>query len=156
MELNIYLILAQIINFWILFFIFKKFLWDKLIVLIKERRTELEKLWNVETNVKIRMDEVENEATKLLEEARDKAHGIEKSAEEFSKQNTSITLEKAEKEAKYILESAKSELEKDRLDMANAMKSKILDLSLKLNSKIFTKESANKDFLEKELEVLTK
>ena len=42
------------------------------------------------------------------------------------------------------------------LDMANSMKSKILDLSLKLNSKIFWKESSNKELFEKELEVLTK
>jgi hypothetical protein len=40
--------------------------------------------------------------------------------------------------------------------MVNSMRSKILDLSLKLSSKIFSKESANKDFLEKELDVLTK
>lgn len=41
-------------------------------------------------------------------------------------------IEKAEKEASHILVSAKTEIEKDRLDMANSMKSKILDLSLKI------------------------
>ncbi len=102
------------------------------------------------------MEETDSQIARLLEDARDKANGIEKSAKALSKQNISKSLEKAEKEAKYILESAKSELEKERLDMVNSMKSNILNLSLKLNSKIFTKESANKDFLEKELEVLTK
>lgn len=40
--------------------------------------------------------------------------------------------------------------------MENEMKDKILDLSLKLNSKIFDKETTNKDFLEKEYDLLTK
>jgi hypothetical protein len=34
------------------------------------------------------------------------------------------------------------------------MKSKVVDLVLKLNGKMFNKESANKDFMEKELEAL--
>ena len=61
-----------------------------------------------------------------------------------------------EKEAEYMLESARTQIEKERLDMENNMKTKILDLSLKLNSKIFNKESANKDFIEKEYDLLVK
>jgi len=91
-----------------------------------------------------------------LDEARVSASKIEKTAEELSKQNTAKTLDKANKEAEYILESAKSQTEKDRLDMVNSMRSRVLDLSLKLSSKLFSKETANKDFLEKELDVLTK
>ena len=55
-----------------------------------------------------------------------------------------------------MLESARTQIEKERLDMENNMKTKILDLSLKLNSKIFNKESANKDFIEKEYDLLVK
>jgi len=91
-----------------------------------------------------------------LDEARANASKIEKTADELSKQNTAKTLEKASKEAEYILESARSQIEKDKLDMVNSMRSKVLDLSLKLSSKLFSKETANKDFLEKELDVLTK
>jgi len=91
-----------------------------------------------------------------LDEARVNASKIEKTAEELAKQNTAKNLEKANKEAEYILDSARSQIEKDKLDMENSMRSKVLDLSLKLSSKLFSKETANKDFLEKELNVLTK
>ena len=47
-----------------------------------------------------------------------------------------------------------ADIEKERLSMVNTMKSKIVDLSLKLNEKIFRHEKANKDFMEKELEAL--
>jgi hypothetical protein len=35
--------------------------------------------------------------------------------------------------------------------MMSGIKSKVIDLSLKLNEKLFTSEKANKDFMEKEL-----
>ncbi len=153
---KIELVLAAMINFWILFFMFKYFLADKLAKAIDERRAHLKASDEAEDLAQVKIDEAELEASKIVEDARAKALGIEKSAEDLSKQNTAKTVAKAEQEAKYILESAKVETEKDRLDMVNSMKSKILDLSLRLSSKIFNKESANKDFLEKELEVLTK
>ena len=93
---------------------------------------------------------------KSAKKARKKAVEIESYAEELSKQNSNRIIERSEKEAEYMLESARTQIEKERLDMENNMKTKILDLSLKLNSKIFNKESANKDFIEKEYDLLVK
>lgn len=155
-DIKLWIILAQLINFGIIFFLFKHFLWDKIVAAIEERRAHLKASNEAEDIAKEKIQEAQEEVEKILEDARIKASSIEKSAEELSKQNTSKALNKAEQEAKYIIESAKSETEKERLDMANSMKSKILDLSMKLSSKIFSKETANKDFLEKELDVLTK
>ncbi|MDD2907753.1 MAG: ATP synthase F0 subunit B [Candidatus Gracilibacteria bacterium] len=155
-NLKLELIFAAMINFGILFFMFKHFLGEKLANAIEERRKFLKASAEADDIAKNKLEDAEKEVEKILNEARAKASDIEKSADELSKQNTAKILEKAEKEAVYVLERAKTEIEKDRLDMNNSMKSKILDLSLKLNSKIFSKESANKDFFEKELEVLTK
>lgn len=155
-NLQLELIIAAMINFWILFFIFKHFLWEKLAKAIEERRKFLQASVEADDIAKKKLEEAEKQVEELLNEARTKAAAIEKSADELSKQNSYKIIEKAEKEASHILASAKTEIEKDRLDMANSMKSKILDLSLKLNSKIFWKESSNKELFEKELEVLTK
>lgn len=155
-NLQLWLIIAAIINFWILFYIFKYFLWTKLADALEERRKFLKASADADDIAKKKLEEVEKQVENILNEARIKASDIEKSAEELSKQNSFRILEKAQKDAEYLLQSAKTEIEKDRLDMMNWMKSKILDLSLKLNSKIFWKESNNKDFFEKELEVLTK
>lgn len=151
MDLNIWLILAQIINFWILFFIFKKFLWDKLLVLIKERKEQLKKLENVNADVKGKITEAEKEAKILLEDARKKIADLERTAEGSIKQNKEKILSNASQEAESIVSWAKADIEKERLSMINSMKSKILNLSLKLNEKLFDKEKVNKDFMEKEL-----
>ena len=151
MDLNIWLILAQLINFWILFFIFKKFLWDNLITLIKERREELNKIWNVEADVKAKMDEAQLQSEKLLSEAKEKILEMEKNAETLVKKNKEKILTEAEQEAKSILIWAKDDIEKERLTMVNSIKSRVIDLSLKLNEKLFDKEKVNKDFMEKEI-----
>lgn len=155
-DLKLELIIAAMINFAILFFVFKHFLWKKLSNAIEERRKHLKASAEAEDIAKSKLEEAEAQVKTILDEARANASKIEKTADELSKQNTAKTLEKANKEAEYILESARSQIEKDKLDMVNAMRTKVLDLSLKLSSKLFSKETANKDFLEKELDVLTK
>lgn len=155
-NLQLELIIAAMINFGVLFFIFKHFLWKKLAEAIEERKKHLKASSEAEDIAEKKLEAAEKEVEEILDKARSKAGEIEKSAEELSKNNTAKSVKQAEKEAEYIIASAKEETEKQKLDMVNSMRSRILDLSLKLNSKIFTKEVANKNFLEKELDLLTK
>ena len=155
-DIKLWVIIAQLINFWIIFFIFKYFLGEKIVTAIEEMRKFLKAskdAWNL---AKEKIEEAEKQVDSMLVEARKKAVEIESYAEELSKQNSNRIIERSEKEAEYMLESARTQIEKERLDMENNMKTKILDLSLKLNSKIFNKESANKDFIEKEYDLLVK
>jgi len=139
-DIKLWVIIAQLINFWIIFFIFKYFLGEKIVTAIEERRKFLKAskdAWNL---AKEKIEEAEKQVDSML----------------VDKQNSNRIIERSEKEAEYMLESARTQIEKERLDMENNMKTKILDLSLKLNSKIFNKESANKDFIEKEYDLLVK
>ena len=140
-SISVWAIIAQLINFWIIFFIFKYFLWEKIVSIIEERRKNMKASADAENIAKERMEAARAEAQIIVDEARTKASEIES---------------RAEKESEYLLENARNQIEKDKLDMENNMKSKILDLSLKLNSKIFNKETANKDFMEKEYDLLVK
>lgn len=155
-ELSFGIVLAQIINFWILFFIFKHFLWEKIVDAIEEHRKKISDSNDAELKAKVKLEEAKKEAESILKASREKASMIEKNADELSKKRSSDIISKAEEEAKYIKERTLEDLEREKLFMVNSMKSKIIDLSLRLTWKIFSKESANKDFLEKELEILTK
>ncbi len=154
-DLKLWIIIAQIINFWLLFFIFKYFLWEKIVSAIEERRKHLKASENAEDEAKEKLAEAEKEKDSILADARKKALEIEDNAENLAKQNTKKALEKGEKEANFMLSSARSQIEKEKLEMENSMKSKILDLALKLNSKIFKKDAVNKDFIESEYMNLT-
>jgi len=150
-DLNLGVIIAQIINFGALFFIFKYFLWDKLVKLIGERKTQLEKIDNVESDVKVRLEKADKDAEKVLEKAREKAGEIEKSSANLAKKSKEKIIAEAEMQADSIVSWARADIEKEKLSMMSGIKSKVIDLSLKLNEKLFTSEKANKDFMEKEL-----
>lgn len=155
-DLSIWAIIASLINFWIVFFVFKYFLWEKIVSIIEERRKNIKASEDAENIAKEKIEQAQKEVETMLNTARSKALEIEQRAEELSKQNSNKIIERAEQEAGYMLDSAKTQIEKEKLDMENSMKDKILDLSLKLNSKIFNKEVANKDFMEKEYDLLVK
>ena len=153
-ELNLWLVLAQIINFWILLFIFKHFLGEKIVKAIEERRGYLSSFDDAEVQLKEKLEKADKDAADLVNQARKQANEIESNADTIAKKNIEKSKQTATQEADSILGNARADIEKERLSMTNLMKSKVVDLTLKLNSKMFNKESANKDFMEKELEAL--
>ncbi len=155
-DLKLWLVISQIINFWVIFFVFKHFLWAKIVKILEERRKHIEASSNAEEEAKAKLEEAEAEKESILNDARLKAAEIEENAENLAKQNTKKALEKSEKESEFMLNSARSQIEKEKLEMENSMKDKVLNLALKLNSKLFKKDSVNKDFIESEYELLTK
>lgn len=150
-DLNIAVIIAQLINFWIVFFIFYYFLGNTIVKTIEERRKKIENLDNSDAVVKEKLEKAESEANEIIEDARMKASEIQKNAEDLSKKDTQKKLEEAEMKAKGIVDSAKRDLDKERLSMLDSMKEKVLGLSLKINSKVFDKKDNNKDFINKEV-----
>lgn len=150
-DLSLSIIIAQIINFWIVFFIFYYFLWSKIVKVIEERRNKLESLDNSDSVVKEKIETAETEASEILEKARSEALAVQHNADEISKKDTLKKLQEAEIRADSIVESAKRDVEKERLSMLDSMRKKVLDLSLNINSKVFDKKDSNKEFITKEV-----
>jgi len=150
-DLNISVIIAQLINFWLLFFIFYYFLWNTIIKTIEERRKQLDNLDNSDDVVREKIEAAETEAKWIVDESRNKALEMQKNADEISKKDTLKKIKDAEEKAQWIMDSARRDVEKERLGMLNVMKDKVLDLSLKINSKVFDKKDNNKEFISKEV-----
>ena len=150
-DLNVAVIIAQLINFWIVFFIFYYFLGNTIVKTIEERRQKLENLDNSDDVVREKIEAAETEAKEILDEARTKALEIQTSAEELSKKETKQKIEAAEEKAQAIQDAARRDVEKERLSMLDAMREKVLDLSLKINSKVFDNKDNNKEFITKEV-----
>jgi len=150
-DLNISVIIAQIINFSLLFFIFYYFLGKKIVAIIEERRKQLSALDNSDTVVKEKLEAAEKEAKQIVDASRTEAQAIQKNAEELAKKDTQKKISEAEIKAQGIVDWARRDIEKERLGMLESLKDKVLDLSLKINSKVFETKDANKDFIQKEV-----
>ena len=149
-DLNVSVIIAQLINFGVLFYIFYYFLGKKIIETIEARRIKLQNLDNSDSVVKEKLDKAQVEVDQMISDWKTKALEIQKNATNLSKKDTLQKIATAEQKADWIIDSAKRNMEKERLSMMDELKSKVLELSLKINSKVFDSNDSNKEFIKKE------
>jgi len=103
-NINLTVIIAQIINFLILFILFKKFVADKLNKTISEKRELTRKLENAEKEYKKTLEKAYLEKSNILKDARKNANKLFKEMEQLSKARELEILERAEKRADMIVE----------------------------------------------------
>jgi len=153
-NIDIGIIIAQIINLCILFYMFKRFIADRLNVVIKERRALIKKLDEADERYAEKIAAADAEEKSILEAARADANDIMLDAKNLADQKAKLIMQKAKTDIDAIMAWGRREIEKERLTMLQNMKGKIIDLSLKLNEKMFDDERASKDFMEKEMKAI--
>lgn len=150
-QLDIFIVLAQLINFGILYYIFKYFVADKLSDKIKQRQIQLEKLEKADEHYEEKMKLAQEQRQKLLSEAKKTSRDLMKESEILARAKADAIKKKAKSEALAILDGGKRELEKERLSMLDQMKSHIIDVSLRLNEKMFGSKKTSREFIEAEI-----
>lgn len=153
-DLKIWLILAQLINFTVLFLIFKYFLWDRLVKSIRERKKKLKDISEIEAKIKEKLEKAKKKEDKIIEDAVKRSNDIIAEAEFIAKNKRNKLLKEAEEESKSIINSGRSEIEKEKLSMLSEVKSNIVDLVLRFNKKLFWSEKVSSEFVEKEIELM--
>lgn len=151
LQLDVFVLLAQLINFWILYYIFKTFVAGKLNAKLEERQKQLEKLEKAQEHYEQKMALAQQQKDEMIEEARHTTSALMKESEVIAKEKADTIIKKANAQAIAILDGEKRELEKQRLSMLANMKDHIIDVSLRLNEKMFGPGKVNKKFLEAEL-----
>ena len=150
-EIDIYILLAQVINFGILLAILHFAIGKKLNAKIQERRKQLEKLNTAEDHYAQKMSLATQQKEEMLDAARQTTATLMKESEIISHEKAAKIMQQAHRDALAVLDGGKREIEKERLTMLTQMKEHIIDVSLKLNEKMFGPGKTNKDFLEAEL-----
>lgn len=151
-NIDFMIVLAQIANFLILFLIFKKFVADKLTKAILNKRELTRRLENAEKEYKKTLEKAYLEKKWILEDARKDANKLFRETEGLSKVREAEILERAERRADMIIEWWNRQIEKDRLEMIAWVKGYIINLTLKLNKKLFKNSKVDKTFMNKELD----
>ena len=141
----------QFVILLIVLWVLNKFLFKPYLAYLDTWEDKQKKLEEDYNNIDKLIAWAKTEKESILDEARNKADAMISDAESLAKTKKTSILDKAEEEAKSIIESGKNEIEKEKLSMLNGVKSKLTDLILKFNKKLFGEEKLNKDFVEKEL-----
>lgn len=149
-EIDVYIVLAQAINFGILMLLFHIFVSKKLSKKIEERKIHLEKLATADIHYEKKISLAKQEKEEMLLRARETSHNLMKESESIAKHKSNEIIRVAHAKAISILEGWKRDVDKERRSMLAEMKKHILDVSLKLNEKMFGSSNINKEFIEQE------
>jgi F-type H+-transporting ATPase subunit b len=150
LQLDIFVVLAQLVNFWILYYIFKTFVADKLNTKMLEREEQLKKLERADKHYDEKMKLAEKERKEMVDNARKTSRSLMKESEIVARAKSDAIMAKAHDDALSVLDGWKRELEKERLTMLSQMKEHIIDVSLRLNEKMFGRWKTSKEFIEAE------
>lgn len=153
-QIDFFVLLAQILNFAILYAIFKFFIADKLNTALEERKLQLEKLKNADAFYQSQVELAKQYKQELLTQAQQTNKELRAQSEQVAKKRAQEIIVQAKSRALSVLDGGKRELEKERKSMLKQVKSHIIDTSLRLNEKMFQSKNVNREFLEKEFEKL--
>lgn len=127
--IDLKLIIAQLINFLILFVVFKKFMAKPFLNFIKDERKKEEDKNSLLAELDEKTQSLDKQKA-LFKQSQKKE--MEKTMQEVTKQAEAMRQElimKAEKEAQDIITKAKSQIEEERVKLDRDMKSRLITLS---------------------------
>lgn len=150
LQLDIFVILAQLINFALLYVIFKYTIAEKLSAKLSQREAQLQKLKRADEHYEEKMLLAEKERQALLENARKTSRNLMRESEILANAKADAIRKKAKSQALAILDGGKRELEKQRISMLSQVKKHIIDVSLRLNEKMFWTWKTSREFIEAE------
>ena len=139
------LFIAQIINFAILLFILKKFLYEPIAKIMEERKAKIKQGLDDAENAKKTLIEADNQKILILKEAKvdaDKILDNTKKSSEILKQKSS---EDAKKQATEIVDNAKKQAQAEFDKASKQVGSMSVDLSKKIVSKILSEIFTEQD-----------
>lgn len=152
--INVETFVLQFIILVIVLYVLNKYIFKPYLAYLDEEAKKQEKLLQDYNNIDTLIREAEEKKESILEDARNSAKSIIDEAESLAKKKGNDIIAKSELDAKNLLASAENQIEKDRLSMMGQIKSSVVDLIIKFNTKLFKDAKVSKDFVEKELELI--
>lgn len=139
------LILAQVINFLILFYILKKLIYKPVIALLEKRRLMVEK--SVEDSIKLeeRIVALEKERKEVLAEASNQAVAVMEKAKQEAEGERQKALVTAKKEISSLAERYRDQLKNEKEQMFDELKAEMASLVVNSCGKIIRKEFGKED-----------
>ncbi|MBT3865296.1 F0F1 ATP synthase subunit B [Candidatus Peregrinibacteria bacterium] len=143
--IDLQLLIAQVVNFFILLFILTKLVYKPILNLLDKRKKMIEK--NVEDTQRIeeRLEKLEEEKTKILSEASSKAMEVIEVAKKEAEEEKQQTLANAKKEISSLAERYRSQLQDEKAQMMNEIKGELAEIIIKSSEKIIKKEFSGDD-----------
>jgi len=111
--INWYLVAAQIVNFLIILYLLKRFVYKPIFAMLKKRSDMIEKSVEDAKMTKEELEKAENERKQIIKKAKDEAKRLLDDAKAESSEIVSNAQEKAKKQTAVTLSDAHEEIERE-------------------------------------------
>lgn len=111
------LLLAQVVNFFILLVVLKKFAYGPILAILKERKRKIEEGLLAAEESQKKLGEAEKEKEGILTEARKESLGIIQKSETTAKEKENQILAEASKKSEAIFQEEKAKIHEEKLKM---------------------------------------
>ena len=132
--------IAQICNLLIQAALFKKFLFNPIQRIIRERQEQVNKVYDEADAAQASADADKAAYEKLLSEARGEAAEIVRTATATAQTQSDEIVRRARQEASFLKEKAASEIAQERKKAVNEIKNEISGIAMEIASKVVERE----------------
>ena len=134
-----------LVNLIILFFIVKHFLYKPVTKFLNERKARVEKQYEEADEKMAEVEALKSEYEGLVADAKAEASDIVAKANEHAADVYNEMIEKGKKDVEDIKIHAQHELDLQRRDAYNKLRSEVLDMSIQLAGKVLEREVTAED-----------
>lgn len=133
--INPYLLVAQIVNFLIIFYILKRFAYKPVLKLLEKRRQTIEEGQRNAEQAQLALQKALDEEKRILKNAQSEAKKILEDANARAETLIAGASEKGRKQVEKMLLDAKEEIARDRRDVEKQLASHVTRLSVDMLEK---------------------
>jgi F-type H+-transporting ATPase subunit b len=134
------ILLAQIINFFILFWVLKKFAYKPVLSLLEERTKKIEKGLADAEKAHRKLEETEQKEKKVLTDAKKQAQEIIKKAEDQAEKNKEEIVAESKAKVEKLVVIAKKNIEEEKNKMIGEVKDEVAELVILATEKVTNKK----------------
>lgn len=147
------LLIAQILNFLILLFLLKKFLYGPIVNMLSERKEKIKQALKDTEEARTKLEQASAETRKLLSEATLESEKIVQAAKKEMEAETKKRLGEAQNKAEEIVAQSKKQATDEQNKIVEKAKREITDLAITISEKILERE-ADKESVNKVIEAI--
>ena len=138
--INYTLLIAQMINFGILFWVLYKFVYKPILKVLDDRRTKIERSLDEAKKIEQRTQALEVEVNTEIGRAKKEADRLVAEAREIGEKVRAELLTKTQSEAEAILAKARRDIELERVEMNKSIKEYVVTTSLLVVEKVLSQK----------------
>ncbi|WP_096156360.1 MULTISPECIES: F0F1 ATP synthase subunit B [Bacillus] len=136
---------VQLVVFLTLLYLLRKFAWDKLMDMMKQRENHIAGEIDAAERSNQEAKKLLEQQTAALKEARLEAQGLVENAKKIAEDQKSDIVKAAQEEANRLKEAAKKEIQQEKEQAVVALREQVASLSVLIASKVIEKELNEKD-----------